>query len=34
MPAVEQLVAKVQRLYAGTSMPVSDVWRLPAAPKT
>ena len=34
VPAVEQLVAKVNRLYAGTSMPVSDVWLLTSAPKT
>ena len=34
VPAVEQLVAKVNQLYAGTSMPVSDVWLLPSAPKT
>lgn len=34
VPAVEQLVAKVTRLYEGTSMPVSDVWLLPSAPKT
>ena len=34
VPAVEQLVAKVNRLYEGTSMPVSDVWLLPSAPKT
>jgi len=34
VPAVEQLVGKVTRLYEGTSMPVSDVCWLPAAPKT
>ena len=34
VPAVEQLVAKVNRLYEGTSMPVSDVWLLPSAPKS
>ena len=34
VPAVEQLVAKVTRLYEGTSMPVSDVWLLPSAAKT